>query len=67
MPLQSSALPTELSRDVPYMCNFHEWYLGNNDGEGRKKKELAADGFDPSTSGLWAQHASTAPRCSTEW
>ena len=36
----------------------------------RKKKEkkkrgksVAADGFDPSTSGLWAQHASTAPRC----
>ena len=31
----------------------------------RKKrgKSVAADGFDPSTSGLWAQHASTAPRC----
>ena len=34
----------------------------------RKKKKksgksVAADGFDPSTSGLWAQHASTAPRC----
>ena len=28
------------------------------------KKQVAADGFDPSTSGLWAQHASTAPRCS---
>ena len=28
------------------------------------KKNIAADGFDPSTSGLWAQHASTAPRCS---
>ena len=26
---------------------------------------LAEDGFDPSTSGLWAQHASTAPCCST--
>ena len=25
---------------------------------------LAPDGFDPSTSGLWAQHASAAPRCS---
>ena len=28
-----------------------------------EKKSVAADGFDPSTSGLWAQHASTAPRC----
>ena len=30
-----------------------------------EKKNIAADGFDPSTSGLWAQHASTAPRCSS--
>ena len=27
------------------------------------KKFLAEDGFDPSTSGLWAQHAPTAPLC----
>ena len=27
------------------------------------KKGVAGDGFDPSTSGLWAQHASTAPPC----
>src|SRR4029434_1486597 len=26
---------------------------------------LAEDGFDPSTSGLWAQHASAAPLCSS--
>ena len=26
--------------------------------------EVAEDGFDPSTSGLWAQHASAAPLCS---
>ena len=26
-------------------------------------KILAEDGFDPSTSGLWAQHASAAPLC----
>ena len=32
----------------------------------KQKKMLAADGFDPSTSGLWAQHASTAPRCSPD-
>lgn len=25
---------------------------------------VAEDGFDPSTSGLWAQHASAAPLCS---
>ena len=28
-----------------------------------KKHSLAEDGFDPSTSGLWAQHASAAPLC----
>ena len=28
-----------------------------------KKKKLAERGFDPRTSGLWAQHASTAPLC----
>ena len=28
-----------------------------------KKKKIAEDGFDPSTSGLWAQHAPTAPLC----
>ena len=28
-----------------------------------KKKSLAERGFDPRTSGLWAQHASTAPLC----
>ena len=27
------------------------------------KGMLAEDGFDPSTSGLWAQHASAAPLC----
>ena len=28
------------------------------------KKNLAERGFDPRTSGLWAQHASAAPLCS---
>ena len=28
-----------------------------------EKKLLAERGFDPRTSGLWAQHASTAPLC----
>ena len=31
----------------------------------KKNKEVIAErGFDPRTSGLWAQHASTAPLCS---
>ena len=29
----------------------------------REIKTIAEDGFDPSTSGLWAQHASSAPLC----
>ena len=29
------------------------------------KKVIAERGFDPRTSGLWAQHASTAPLCFT--
>ena len=28
-----------------------------------KKNVLAERGFDPRTSGLWEQHASTAPLC----
>ena len=35
------------------------WFLQ----EAVETKNVAANGFDPSTSGLWAQHASTAPRC----
>ena len=34
----------------------HEW----------PKAKLAERGFDPRTSGLWAQHASTAPLCCSE-
>ena len=37
--------------------------LENIGGKKKRGKSVAADGFDPSTSGLWAQHASTAPRC----
>ena len=29
----------------------------------KKVKRIAESGFDPPTSGLWAQHASTAPLC----
>ena len=33
---------------------------------GKEKKILAERGFDPRTSGLWAQHASSAPLCSLD-
>ena len=33
---------------------------------GKNKTVLAERGFDPRTSGLWAQHASTAPLCFTK-
>ena len=29
----------------------------------KNENSIAEDGFDPSTSGLWAQHAPTAPLC----
>ena len=32
-----------------------------------KKNILAERGFDPRTSGLWAQHASSAPLCSLDY
>ena len=49
---------------ITKICNIaqnrcHLWATGLR----LEKNDLAADGFDPSTSGLWAQHASTAPRC----
>ena len=34
-----------------------------NESGGWKKITIAERGFDPRTSGLWAQHASTAPLC----
>ena len=38
--------------------------LGTQKPYSRQKCELIAeDGFDPSTSGLWAQHAPAAPLC----
>ena len=43
-----------------------EYFKRNNSFLGISKKInlfLAGNGFDPSTSGLWAQHASTAPPC----
>ncbi len=46
------------------MC-VEGWFFGVwNDFMGCKKY-LAEDSFDLSTSGLWAQHASTAPLCFT--
>ena len=47
-PILPSPKPSSLSLVGPKNC----------------KNNLAEDGFDPSTSGLWAQHASAAPlRC----
>ena len=43
------------------------WSIKKRHKEFREaKKKLAERGFDPRTSGLWAQHASTAPLCSDE-
>ena len=48
-------------REIPNGINEQSWFqimtIQN------KKKLLAERGFDPRTSGLWAQHASTAPLC----
>ena len=58
--LQSSALPTELSVvGVTAFTNLTYWQrvLVN----GIKIWYVAEGGFDPPTSGLWAQHASSAP------
>ena len=35
--------------------------------KGKKIYMIAERGFDPRTSGLWAQHASTAPLCLYKW
>ena len=43
--------------------NVHNESFKNMEEKKKRGKSVAADGFDPSTSGLWAQHASTAPRC----
>ena len=44
----------------------HVWSLrsGSEKERRRAKNMLAERGFDPRTSGLWAQHASAAPLCS---
>lgn len=43
-------------------CLYRKYY----DSLSQKQKlKLAERGFDPRTSGLWAQHASTAPLCCT--
>ena len=48
---------------------MRKWEVERKKEEGRekkkekKKKQLAERSFDLRTSGLWAQHASTAPLC----
>ena len=70
--LRISAKPTTVLRSTNwaikgtwrYGKECAQWILYKYGGEKKKRgKSVAADGFDPSTSGLWAQHASTAPRC----
>ena len=43
---------------------YGQQYNSHNTLKRKKmKRHLAEQGFDPRTSGLWAQHASTAPLC----
>ena len=53
--------------DVPILCKIKNWRSKNRkysmDSKNRWHEYIAGNGFDPSTSGLWAQHASTAPPC----
>ena len=51
------ALTTQLALFVMLESDTMIWIMTT--------KTLAERGFDPRTSGLWAQHASTAPLCST--
>ena len=61
------------SADFSFLNDSSEWKKKNAHDKHtniekkylKKKKMLAERGFDPRTSGLWAQHASTAPLCST--
>ena len=61
---------------IPSLPASWDWYDGKtavwhcdldvlNGEKGFWASCLAEDGFDPSTSGLWAQHASAAPLCFT--
>ena len=60
--LQSSALPTELSV-VGVTAFTNLTYSQRVPVNGIKIWYVAEGGFDPPTSGLWAQHASSAPLC----
>ena len=53
---------TRENREKPELLSYTNMTSWVTDSE---KKCLAERGFDPRTSGLWAQHASTAPLCST--
>ena len=67
--LQSPALTTELWVGLTFLKVSAITYLRTNQSEtqGRdltnKVWYVAEGGFDPPTSGLWAQHASSAPLC----
>lgn len=50
---------------IEFLHHIFCWRCGRRKRDARNAAEatLAEDGFDPSTSGLWAQHASAAPLC----
>lgn len=55
-------LPQKDRREWWLSFDYHFYFVGVLAGE-EKQANLAEDGFDPSTSGLWAQHAPAAPLC----
>ena len=68
---QGLVLPTHLNimGRNPVAMVMTTKYVTRNEAKvkEKKKKKIAEDGFDPSTSGLWAQHAPTAPLCLTAY
>ena len=54
-------------RCIMYTHEKNFWSVKNKHYRKKKKEKIAEDGFDPSTSGLWAQHAPTAPLCLTAY
>ena len=51
---------TSLMKSVASEENGKKFVLSSDSS---KERHIAEEGFDPPTSGLWAQHASAAPLC----
>ena len=49
-----------LSGSFVFVCCVHKWYYFKTLNNYIPCFKLAGEGFDPPTSGLWAQHASSA-------